>query len=148
MDNDDVQELPDSHNEELTTDELIEMHEQDIEQLESLEPVRSENRMTIGNLTESLNLNENGRKKRKHIKRILEQCHPHPAGHPVAPTGGEQVADACSLGLALSVSLSISKSGCVPFYFTTFRLKILERTLCLVHLIASDWSRDQRRVTA
>ncbi|GFW99795.1 hypothetical protein TNCV_3420241 [Trichonephila clavipes] len=43
-------------------------------------------------------------------------------------------------GSALCVSPS-SKSGCVKFYLTTFHLKILERTICLVHLIASDWSR-------
>ncbi|GFX49147.1 hypothetical protein TNCV_5041411 [Trichonephila clavipes] len=40
VDSDDVQELPDFHNQELTTDELIEMQEQDIEELESLDPVR------------------------------------------------------------------------------------------------------------
>ncbi|GFS82627.1 hypothetical protein TNCV_3602541 [Trichonephila clavipes] len=56
--------------------------------------------------------------------------------------------DSLTLGSALSVSLCVLKSGCVPSYLTTFHLKILERTLCLVHLIASDWSRDQRRVTA
>ncbi|GFW75180.1 DUF4817 domain-containing protein [Trichonephila clavipes] len=41
---DDVQELLDTHNQELTMDELIEMHEQeqDIEELESLDPVQSE----------------------------------------------------------------------------------------------------------
>ncbi|GFS47403.1 transposable element Tcb2 transposase [Trichonephila clavipes] len=41
VDNDDVQELLDSHNQELTIEELIEMHEQeqDIEELESLDPV-------------------------------------------------------------------------------------------------------------
>ncbi|GFT33427.1 hypothetical protein TNCV_3045391 [Trichonephila clavipes] len=42
---------------------------------------------------------------------------------------------------SVGVSLSVSKSGCVSFYLTTFHLKILEQTLCLVHLIASDWSR-------
>ncbi|GFW51555.1 hypothetical protein TNCV_4212331 [Trichonephila clavipes] len=41
----------------------------------------------------------------------------------------------------LSLCLSVSKSGCVPFYLTAFHPKILERTICLVHLIASDWSR-------
>ncbi|GFW18101.1 hypothetical protein TNCV_4006411 [Trichonephila clavipes] len=47
-DNDDVQELLDSHYQEQTMDELIEMHEQkqDIE-LESL--VQSKDRMTVGN---------------------------------------------------------------------------------------------------
>ncbi|GFW71909.1 hypothetical protein TNCV_3220851 [Trichonephila clavipes] len=59
---DDVQKLLDIHNQELTMDELIEMHEQeqDIEELESLDPVQSENRMTVVNLTEGLNLIENG----------------------------------------------------------------------------------------
>ncbi|GFW13193.1 hypothetical protein TNCV_4120941 [Trichonephila clavipes] len=37
VDSDDVQELLDSHSQELTMDELIEMHEQDIEELESLD---------------------------------------------------------------------------------------------------------------
>ncbi|GFV03215.1 hypothetical protein TNCV_4018121 [Trichonephila clavipes] len=43
---------------ELTIDELIEMHEQeqDIEELESLDPDQSEDRMTVGNLTESVSL--------------------------------------------------------------------------------------------
>ncbi|GFU73735.1 hypothetical protein TNCV_3979451 [Trichonephila clavipes] len=54
---------------------------------------------------------------------------------------GSLFCDSLALGSALSVSLSVSKSGCVPFYLTTFQLKILEQTLCLVHLIASDWSR-------
>ncbi|GFY16393.1 hypothetical protein TNCV_2350361 [Trichonephila clavipes] len=34
-------------------DELIEMHEQDLEE-ESLDPVQSEDRMTVGNLTDKL----------------------------------------------------------------------------------------------
>ncbi|GFW17314.1 hypothetical protein TNCV_3905241 [Trichonephila clavipes] len=54
----DIQELLDSHNRELTIDELIEMHEQGIEKFESLEPVHSKDRMTVGNLTESLSLIE------------------------------------------------------------------------------------------
>ncbi|GFY01203.1 tigger transposable element-derived protein 1 [Trichonephila clavipes] len=62
MDSDVVQELEDSHNEELTTDELIEMHEleQDIEELGSLNPVQLEDRMTFGNWTEDLSLIEKG----------------------------------------------------------------------------------------
>ncbi|GFU34786.1 hypothetical protein TNCV_2319821 [Trichonephila clavipes] len=55
---DDVQELLDAHNQEPTIDNLIEMHEQDIEELESLDPVQSEDRMTVGNLTGSLDLVE------------------------------------------------------------------------------------------
>lgn len=41
VDNDDVQELLDSHNQELTIDKLIEMreHDEDIEQPDSLDPV-------------------------------------------------------------------------------------------------------------
>ncbi|GFX08317.1 hypothetical protein TNCV_3268061 [Trichonephila clavipes] len=56
---DDVQKLLSSHNQELTMDELIEMHEQeqDIEELEFLEPFQAEDRMTIGNLTERLLFN-------------------------------------------------------------------------------------------
>ncbi|GFX71665.1 hypothetical protein TNCV_2696531 [Trichonephila clavipes] len=42
VDSDDVQELLDSHNQELTMDELIEMHEQDFEKLESSKPLQSE----------------------------------------------------------------------------------------------------------
>ncbi|GFU29298.1 hypothetical protein TNCV_3334921 [Trichonephila clavipes] len=42
-----VQELLNSHNQELTIDELIEMHEQDIEEVESEDPVQSENRMMV-----------------------------------------------------------------------------------------------------
>ncbi|GFW79348.1 uncharacterized protein TNCV_2477551 [Trichonephila clavipes] len=37
VDSDDIQELPDSYNKELTMDELTEMHEQDIEELQSLD---------------------------------------------------------------------------------------------------------------
>ncbi|GFX33540.1 tigger transposable element-derived protein 1 [Trichonephila clavipes] len=60
MDSDDVQELLDSHDQELTMDELIEMYEQKqaIEGLVSLHPVHSEDGITVENLTESLNLIE------------------------------------------------------------------------------------------
>ncbi|GFU29290.1 tigger transposable element-derived protein 1 [Trichonephila clavipes] len=52
VDSNDVQELLDFHNQELTVNELIEMHEQDTnEDLKSEDPVQSENRMTVGNLT-------------------------------------------------------------------------------------------------
>ncbi|GFU76950.1 hypothetical protein TNCV_4521061 [Trichonephila clavipes] len=51
-DSDDIQELLDSHDPKLTMDELIETQEQDIEKLESLDPVQSEDRMTVGNFTE------------------------------------------------------------------------------------------------
>ncbi|GFW41912.1 hypothetical protein TNCV_6211 [Trichonephila clavipes] len=56
VDRDDVQKLLDSHNQEVTIDELLEMHEQeqDIEELESFESAQSEDRMTVGNLIESL----------------------------------------------------------------------------------------------
>ncbi|GFS94535.1 tigger transposable element-derived protein 1 [Trichonephila clavipes] len=60
VDSVDVQGLLDSHNLELTIDELIEMHEQNIEELESLDPVQSEDRMMIGYLTGGLNLIEEG----------------------------------------------------------------------------------------
>lgn len=62
VDNDDVQELLDSHNQELTIDEVIEMrkYEQDIDQTDSLDPVESVNQMTIANLTEGLNSIEKG----------------------------------------------------------------------------------------
>ncbi|GFT77004.1 uncharacterized protein TNCV_1099031 [Trichonephila clavipes] len=65
VDNEDVQEPLDPHNQELTMNALREMQEQEqvIEQLESLEPVQSD-RMTVGNLTEGLRLN--GKKKKLH----------------------------------------------------------------------------------
>ncbi|GFW39408.1 hypothetical protein TNCV_1833911 [Trichonephila clavipes] len=46
-----VQELLDSNNQELTMDELIEMNEidQDIAEIESLDPVESEDRMKVQN---------------------------------------------------------------------------------------------------
>ncbi|GFW06543.1 tigger transposable element-derived protein 1 [Trichonephila clavipes] len=58
VDSDDVQELLDFHNEKLVIDEFIEIHEQEqhFEELESLDPVQSEDRMTVGNLTEGLSL--------------------------------------------------------------------------------------------
>ncbi|GFS78488.1 hypothetical protein TNCV_3147441 [Trichonephila clavipes] len=53
---DDVLELLDFHNQELTIDELIEMYEQelDVEELEFLNPVQLEDGMMVGNLTEGL----------------------------------------------------------------------------------------------
>ncbi|GFX66766.1 tigger transposable element-derived protein 1 [Trichonephila clavipes] len=60
MDNDDVQELLDSHNQKLTIDVLIEIHEleQNIKELEYLDAVQPEDRMTAGNLTEGISLIE------------------------------------------------------------------------------------------
>ncbi|GFY35666.1 hypothetical protein TNCV_2619581 [Trichonephila clavipes] len=61
VDSDDIQELLDSHSQELIIDELTEIHEQkqDIEEeSESLDPIQSEDRMTVGSLTEDLSLNE------------------------------------------------------------------------------------------
>ncbi|GFX10282.1 hypothetical protein TNCV_1866791 [Trichonephila clavipes] len=65
-DSDDVQELLDSHSQELT-----EMYEQkqDIEQLESINPSQSEDRMTAGNLTEGLSLIEKSPTKRVFLNR-------------------------------------------------------------------------------
>lgn len=62
VDSDDVQELLDSHNEELTIDELITMREQEenIDNRESLDPVQLEDQMTVGNLTEALSSIEKG----------------------------------------------------------------------------------------
>ncbi|GFW22792.1 DUF5641 domain-containing protein [Trichonephila clavipes] len=48
------------------------------------------------------------------------------------------------LGSSQSVSVSVRvcpNRVASRFYSTTFYSKILERTICLVHLIASDWSR-------
>ncbi|GFU77030.1 histone-lysine N-methyltransferase SETMAR [Trichonephila clavipes] len=45
VDSDDVQELLDSHNPELAINDLIEMPELDIEEHESVDPIRSDNRM-------------------------------------------------------------------------------------------------------
>ncbi|GFX23575.1 hypothetical protein TNCV_3770482 [Trichonephila clavipes] len=53
----------DFHNQELIMDELVEMHEQEQdveEESESSAPVQSEDRMTVGNLTEGLSLIEKG----------------------------------------------------------------------------------------
>ncbi|GFX59521.1 tigger transposable element-derived protein 1 [Trichonephila clavipes] len=58
VDSDDVKKLLGSHNHELAIDELIELHEQDIEEFESLDPIQSEDRITIGNLTGGLSLIE------------------------------------------------------------------------------------------
>ncbi|GFW20887.1 hypothetical protein TNCV_1051081 [Trichonephila clavipes] len=58
MDSDEVQELLKINNQELTTDELIEMHEQeqDIEELQSLNPVQLEDRTSVGNFIEGISL--------------------------------------------------------------------------------------------
>ncbi|GFV33981.1 hypothetical protein TNCV_2613791 [Trichonephila clavipes] len=45
-------------NREPTIDKLIELHEQEIEELESKDPVHSEDRMTVVNLREGFNLIE------------------------------------------------------------------------------------------
>ncbi|GFV87564.1 tigger transposable element-derived protein 1 [Trichonephila clavipes] len=60
VDSDDVQELLDSFNQELTMDELIEVHEkeQDIEEHEFLDSIQSEDRMVVGFLTEAFSLIE------------------------------------------------------------------------------------------
>lgn len=54
VDSDDVQELLNSHNEELTIDEFIKMREQgrDINNLDSLDLVQLEDQITVVNLTE------------------------------------------------------------------------------------------------
>ncbi|GFT12865.1 hypothetical protein TNCV_5095761 [Trichonephila clavipes] len=57
MYSEDIQELLVSYNQELTMDELIEMHEQGIEELVFIDPVQSQGRMAVGDLTESLNRN-------------------------------------------------------------------------------------------
>ncbi|GFW13158.1 putative DD41D transposase [Trichonephila clavipes] len=59
-DSDDVQELLDSHNQELIMDKLIEMHEQDIVEFESLDHVQSEDRMTVRNWALGHNVTVNG----------------------------------------------------------------------------------------
>ncbi|GFX93668.1 hypothetical protein TNCV_1588451 [Trichonephila clavipes] len=66
VDSDDVQELLDSHYQELTMDKLIEMHEQDIEEFKLLDPIESEDRMKVGNWTEGTSLIE------KRVIQILE----------------------------------------------------------------------------
>ncbi|GFU61252.1 tigger transposable element-derived protein 1 [Trichonephila clavipes] len=55
VDSDDVQELMDSHNQEQTIDKLIEIHEHDqaIEELECFDTDQSDDRITVGNLTEA-----------------------------------------------------------------------------------------------
>ncbi|GFU09170.1 tigger transposable element-derived protein 1 [Trichonephila clavipes] len=60
VDGDEVQGLLNSHDQELTIGELIEMQEQDIEELESLDLIQSEDRMMIWNWTEDLSLTEKG----------------------------------------------------------------------------------------
>ncbi|GFW27542.1 hypothetical protein TNCV_163821 [Trichonephila clavipes] len=51
----------DSNYQEMTIDELIEMHEKERERHRTLDPVQSEDRMTVGNLTEGLCLIEKER---------------------------------------------------------------------------------------
>ncbi|GFT50443.1 hypothetical protein TNCV_11461 [Trichonephila clavipes] len=55
---------------------------------------------------------------------------------------GSLFCDSLALGLALSMSLPVSQNrGASCFILRIFHLKLLERTLCFVHLIASDGSR-------
>ncbi|GFW47891.1 hypothetical protein TNCV_2400781 [Trichonephila clavipes] len=52
----------DSDNQELTINKLIEMHEQeqDVGELQSKDPVKSEDKMTVGNSIEGLSLIKKG----------------------------------------------------------------------------------------
>ncbi|GFT04990.1 transposon Ty3-I Gag-Pol polyprotein [Trichonephila clavipes] len=61
VDSDEVQELLDSPNKELTIDEFVEKHEQDVKELECLD-LHSKDLMKIGNLTKVLSLIERGYK--------------------------------------------------------------------------------------
>ncbi|GFV81702.1 hypothetical protein TNCV_1703581 [Trichonephila clavipes] len=54
VDSADVQKLLDSHNQELTVDELIEMDEQGIEELEFVDPVQSEDHRMMMTLFRTL----------------------------------------------------------------------------------------------
>ncbi|GFV32021.1 hypothetical protein TNCV_1195531 [Trichonephila clavipes] len=60
VDSDDVQQMLDSHNHKLTIGELIQMHEQDhdIVKLVFRPKIRLEDRMTFGNFTKTLSLDE------------------------------------------------------------------------------------------
>lgn len=59
---DDVNELLDSHSQELTIDELIEMREQNVTESDTSDPVPPEKHMTIASLTEGLSSIEKGLK--------------------------------------------------------------------------------------
>ncbi|GFX85530.1 SH3 and multiple ankyrin repeat domains protein 3 [Trichonephila clavipes] len=72
VDSDDVHQPLDSYNQGLTIDKLIGMQEQDIEE-ELLNPVQSEERMTVEYLTEDLNLIEKGLQILETIERIFFQ---------------------------------------------------------------------------
>ncbi|GFV39937.1 tigger transposable element-derived protein 1 [Trichonephila clavipes] len=81
----DFQELLDSHNQDLTINELVEMHEQE-QGLESLDPVQSEDQMTVESLTERISLIKKGlqileniRSNDEHI--CLESANKLLAGH-------------------------------------------------------------------
>lgn len=54
VDGDDVRKLLDSHNQELTVDELIEMREQNLEEPDSFDPVQPKDQMMVANLTEGI----------------------------------------------------------------------------------------------
>ncbi|GFV94952.1 tigger transposable element-derived protein 1 [Trichonephila clavipes] len=62
VDSDGFQEMLDSHNQEMTIHELIEMHEieQGIEELESIDSFQLGDQMTPGNWTERLSLIKKG----------------------------------------------------------------------------------------
>ncbi|GFY33454.1 tigger transposable element-derived protein 1 [Trichonephila clavipes] len=77
---DGVQKLLDSHNQELTIDELIEMYQQDLDIKESLDPVQSEDRMTVGNLADDLSLFEKGLKILENIGSNVEFMFPTKQG--------------------------------------------------------------------
>ncbi|GFU72954.1 transposable element Tcb2 transposase [Trichonephila clavipes] len=75
VDSDNVQELLDSHSQELTTNELIEMlkQEQVVEDIGSLDPVQLEDRIAVGNVTEGFSLNEKGFQILENINSIDER---------------------------------------------------------------------------
>ncbi|GFT59219.1 hypothetical protein TNCV_3891681 [Trichonephila clavipes] len=74
---DDVQELLDSYYQEVIVDELIEMlkQEQDIVDVESLDPVQSEEPMTVGHFTEGFGLFEKGKICSNKKKKVKETVH-------------------------------------------------------------------------
>ncbi|GFU50530.1 hypothetical protein TNCV_4883981 [Trichonephila clavipes] len=56
------------------------------------------------------------------------------------PPGVLRSLDSQGLGSAQSVSLSVQMWVASPFCSTTLHFNILERSICLLHLITSDWS--------
>ncbi|GFX03368.1 hypothetical protein TNCV_3555941 [Trichonephila clavipes] len=109
--------LLNSLNQELAIDELIEMKEQDSEELKSVDPVQSEDRMTVGKLTEELSL--------------IEQLPAHQEIRPgMFSAAVTIVLDGGARSAAIATFRLLTGKDCLRAYFFCF--KIVDSPICIL----------------